>query len=36
MSKITIFDTDQITVWYHTDTKIAHHEMHKYTHGQVF
>ena len=36
MSKITIFDTDQITVWYHTDKKIIHHMMHKYTHGQVF
>ena len=36
MSKKTIFDTDQVTVWYHPDKKIIHHQMHKYTHGQNF
>jgi hypothetical protein len=36
MSKETIFGTDQITVWYYPEKKIIHHEMHKYTHGQVF
>lgn len=36
MSKIKIFDTDHVTVWYHPEKKIVHHEMHKYTHGQAF
>jgi len=33
---ITIFETPQITIWYHPDTKIVHHQMHQYTHGKDF
>lgn len=36
MPPITILDTPQITVWYHPDTKIVHHEIHQYLHGQDF
>ncbi len=36
MSTITILDTDQITMWYHPEKKIIHHQMHKYTYGPTF
>jgi hypothetical protein len=36
MPLITLLDTPQITMWYHPETKIVHHQMHKYTHGQTF
>jgi hypothetical protein len=36
MPAITIFDTAQITIWYHPDTRIIHHQMHQYTHGKDF
>lgn len=36
MAAITILETNQITVWYHSDTRIIHHVMHQYTHGQAF
>lgn len=36
MSKIIIVDNDQITLWYHSDKKIIHHQVHKFLHGQVF
>lgn len=36
MSKVTIVDNPQITVWCHTDKKIIHHQVHKFLHGQAF
>jgi hypothetical protein len=36
MPPIAVFETPQITVWYHPDAKIIHHEMHQYTHGKDF
>ena len=36
MSPITIYESDQVTVWYHPDEKIIHHQMHQYTHGEDF
>lgn len=36
MSTIKIFDSEQITMWYYPDKKIIHHQMHKYTYGQVY
>jgi len=36
MPAITIFETPQIVVWYHPDTKIIHHQMRRYTHGKDF
>jgi len=35
MSDIILCENDQVTSWYHPDKKIIHHQMHKYTHGQV-
>jgi hypothetical protein len=34
MSKITILENDTITVWYHTEKKIIHHEIHKFCFGK--
>ena len=34
MPPIIILDTPQITVQYHPEGKIIHHEMHDYTHGK--
>lgn len=34
MSRITILDNDHITIWYHPETKIVHHEFHKFVHGE--
>jgi hypothetical protein len=31
--KVTVFETDRISIWWHSDTKILHHEMHKPTYG---
>ena len=36
MSKTTILDNDQITMWYHPEKKIIHHQMHKYVFGPKF
>lgn len=36
MSKITILDTDYATLWYHPETKIVHHQMHRFTYGEQF
>jgi hypothetical protein len=36
MSTVTILDTPQITMWYHPEKKIVHHQMHKYTFGPTF
>jgi hypothetical protein len=36
MPKITLFDNEFATMWYHTDTKIVHHQMHKFMFGEEF
>jgi hypothetical protein len=36
MSPITVYESEQVTVWYHPDRKVIHHQMHKYTHGQAY
>ena len=34
MSTITILDNEFATLWYHTDTKIVHHQIKKYIFGE--
>ena len=36
MATITILDTPVVTVWYHTDKKIVHHQIHKFVSGSQF
>lgn len=36
MVPITILDNEFVTLWYHPDTKIVHHQFHKFLHGQPF
>lgn len=36
MPKDTILENEQITVWYHPDKKIIHHQMHQFTFGSNF
>ncbi len=36
MPPTTILETEQITIWYHPEEKVVHHQMHEYTHGQDF
>lgn len=36
MPAITIFEDEQISLWYYPETKIIHHQMHEYTHGRSF
>ena len=36
MSTLTLFEHEQITVWYHLEKRIIHHQMHQYTYGQAF
>lgn len=36
MSRTTVFEADEITVWYYPEKKIIHHQMHKYCHGRIF
>ncbi len=33
MAKLTILDNDFATLWYHTDTRIVHHQIKKYIYG---
>lgn len=35
MEKETVLENEFITVWYHSDTKIIHHQFHKFAHGQA-
>ena len=35
MATITIMDNEFVTVWYHSDTKIVHHQFHKYVYGKA-
>lgn len=34
MSRITVIDNPFVTMWYHSDTKIVHHQIHKFIHGK--
>ena len=36
MSPITILDNEYVTLWYHPDKQIIHHQFHKFMHGQAF
>jgi hypothetical protein len=36
MPKITIEDNEYVTLWYHPEKKIVHHECHKFVYGEVF
>jgi hypothetical protein len=36
MSKVTLLDTEYVTLWYHPETKIVHHQFHRYIYGQKF
>ena len=36
MSKITVVDNPFVTLWYHTDKKVVHHELHQFIYGEAF
>ena len=36
MPTLTVFDTPSVTVWYHTDKKIVHSQVHKFVSGKDF
>ena len=36
MPAITIYDSPAVTVWYHTDKRIVHHQIRKFVHGKEF
>jgi hypothetical protein len=36
MSKITVYESENVTVWYHTDKKIVHHQIKKFVYGEEF
>ena len=36
MSGTTISDTEYATLWYHPESKIVHHQFHKFIHGDEF
>ena len=36
MDKEIVVDNEFITVWYYPETKIIHHQFHKFVHGQTF
>lgn len=36
MSKITILDKEYVTLWYHPESKIVHHQFHKFIYGDKF
>jgi len=35
-AKMTIIDTEYVTLWYHPDNRIVHHLFHKFIYGQEF
>ncbi|WP_005034345.1 hypothetical protein [Holophaga foetida] len=35
MAAMTIIDNPNITLWFHPETKIVHHQIHKYTSGSL-
>jgi hypothetical protein len=36
MATITIYDSPSVTVWYHQDKRIVHHQVHKFVRGEEF
>ena len=36
MPAVTIIDNQYVTLWYHPETKIVHHQIHKFVSGQEF
>ena len=36
MNKELLYDSDVATMWYHTDRKVIHHEIHKFIYGEEF
>jgi len=36
MSTQTIIDNDYVTLWYHPEAKIVHHQFHRFIHGEHF
>lgn len=36
MPTITVYDSPAVTVWYHTDKKIVHHQIRKFVFGKEF
>ena len=36
MQKVTIHENEYITLWYYPETKIIHHQFHKYIYGDEF
>jgi len=36
MEAVTLYDHEQVTVWYYPEKKMIHHKMHQYLHGQIF
>jgi hypothetical protein len=36
MATLTIIDNEFVTLWYHEDSKIVHHQFHKFLFGEPF
>lgn len=36
MSKITVLDTPFVSLWYHPEKKIVHHQLHQFIYGEEF
>jgi hypothetical protein len=36
MPKKVLLDNEWVTIWYHGDTKIIHHQFHQYIYGEKF
>ena len=36
MSKIVVLDNEWVTLWYHADTNIVHHQIHRFIYGDQF
>ena len=36
MSTTTLYESNAVTVWYHPETKIVHHKIHKFVYGEEF
>ncbi len=36
MPAITIYESPNVTVWYHTDKRVVHHQIRKFVHGAEF
>jgi hypothetical protein len=36
MATLTVYDSPSVTVWYHEDKKIVHHQVHRFVRGEEF